>query len=157
MTGRAAIHSHQKRIEAVFTRSGTLASDPELSADYAKYLCVLVSGFVEKSLSQIVLEHARRVGALSLQRYVEANTTRFTNANTEKILQLLGSFDPDWRRAFEAILVDQYKDAIDSVVSLRHHVAHGSSVSITYVQVKKYFEAIIEVIGLIQQECIPNR
>ena len=73
MPGSLSIHSHQQRIEAVFARSAALDYNPELLADHAKYLCVLVSGFIEKSLSEIVLEHARRVGAPSLQRFVEIN------------------------------------------------------------------------------------
>jgi len=157
MTGRAAIHSHRQRIEAVFARSTALSYDPELLADQAKYLCVLVSGFIEKALSEIVLEHARRTGAPSLQRFVEKNTARFTNANSEKVLQLLGSFDPDWRHAMESILVDKYKDSFDSVVSLRHQIAHGSSVGITYARIKTHFETIIEVIEHIQALCIPDR
>jgi hypothetical protein len=157
MTGRAAIHSHQQRIEAVFARSVALTQDAELLADHAKYLCVLVSGFIEKSLSEIVLEHARRTGAPSLQRFVEANTSRFTSAKAEKVLQLLAIFDPDWRRQIESTLVDKNKDAFDSVVSLRHQIAHGSSVGITFVRIKDYFESIVDVIELIQQTCIPDK
>jgi hypothetical protein len=118
---------------------------------------VLVSGFIEKSLSEIVLEHARRTGAPSLQRFVEANTSRFTSAKAEKVLQLLAIFDPDWRRQIESTLVDKNKDAFDSVVSLRHQIAHGSSVGITFVRIKDYFESIVDVIELIQQTCIPDK
>jgi hypothetical protein len=157
MRGRAAIHSHKQRIEDVFTRSKTLADDPEILADYAKYLCVLVSGFIEKSLSAIALEHARRAGAPSLQRFVEANTSRFNNANTEKVLQFLGSFDSDWRRKLEPIIVDQYKSAFDSIVDLRNQIAHGVSVEITYVRIKNYFDVITEAIEIIEQECIPDK
>lgn len=158
MIGRAAIHSHRQRIEAAFERSEELAlhDQEELLADYAKYLCVLVSGFIEKSLAEIALEHARRVSAPSVQRFVEKNTARFTNANAEKVLQLLGSFDPEWRNSIENILVDQYKDAFDSVVSLRHQIAHGASVGVTYVRIREYFKAISEVIDRIQDLCIPN-
>lgn len=157
MTGRLAIHSHRQRIEAVFKRSAAISEDTELLADHAKYLCVLVSGFIEKALSEIVLEHSRKVGAPSLQRFVEKNTARFTNANSERVLQLLGSFDPDWQRTMESILVDKYKDAFDSVLSLRHQIAHGSSVGVTYTRIKDYFESIIAVIEEIQDLCIPAK
>jgi len=157
MTGRASIHSHRQRIEAVFARSSSLSDDTELLADHARYLCVLVSGFIEKALSEVVLEHARRCGSPSLQRYVECNTSRFTNANSEKVLQLLGSFDTDWRKDMEEFIVDEYKDALDSVISLRHQIAHGSSVGVTYVRIKKYFDSIIKVVERIQDLCIPNR
>ena len=156
MRGRAAIHGHCKRIEAAFDRSAAISHDPELLSDYAKYLCVLVSGFIEKSLAEIALEHARRVGAPSVQRFFEKNTARFTNANSEKVLQLLGSFDPDWRSDVENILVDQNKDAFDSVVNLRHQIAHGASVGVTYIRIKEYFKAIKKVIEHIQDLCIPG-
>lgn len=156
MTGRAAIHSHQQRIDAVFERTGHLVDDLELQADQARYLCVLVSGFIEKAMCEVVFEHARRVGAPSLQRFVEAHAGRFTNANSEKVLQLLGTFDPDWRREVAVILVDEYKDAFDSVVSLRHQIAHGSSVGVTYVRIKNYFHAITHIIERIQRICIPD-
>lgn len=157
MIGRAAIHSHRQRIDAAFARSATIASvDAELSADHAKYLCILVSGFIEKSLAEIVLEHARRVSAPSVQKFVETNTARFTNANSKKVLELLGSFDSDWRYKVEQVLVDQYKDAFDSVVGLRHQIAHGHSVGVTYARIKQYFVAIAEIIDFIQDVCIPN-
>lgn len=154
--GRAAIYRHRQRIEAAFLRSKSASHDVELHADHAKYLCVLVSGFIEKSLSEIALEHARRVGPPSLQRFVERNTSRFANANTEKVLQLLGSFDPDWRNHLEHVLVDERKDALDSVVGLRHQIAHGRSVGVTHVRIKEYFGAIVKTIEDIQDLCIPN-
>jgi len=156
MRGRAAIYNHSKRIEAAFKRATAVSHDPELLSDYAKYLCILVSGYIEKSLAEIALEHARRTSAPSVQRFVEKNTARFSNANSEKVLQLLGSFDPDWRSTIEDILVDQYKDAFDSVVSLRNQIAHGTSVGVTYVRIKEYFEAIREMVERIQNLCIPS-
>lgn len=84
MKGRLSIYSHQQRIKTAFARADLLENDSELLADFAKYSCILVSGFIEKSLAEIVLEHTRRVAAPSLQKFVEHNTSRFTNANSEK-------------------------------------------------------------------------
>ncbi len=42
----------------------------ELWADYARYLCILVSGYIETSISYIIREHARRNGSLTLQKYI---------------------------------------------------------------------------------------
>lgn len=154
MIGRLAIHSHKQRIKAVFERSDGLSE--ELLADHAKYLCILVSGFIEKSLSEIVLEHARRHSTLSIQRFVEIKTSRFTNAKPKKIIELLGSFDSDWQRMIEAILVDQNRAAFESVINLRNQIAHGALVGITFVQIKEYFKTIVAVIDEIQQICIPD-
>ncbi|WP_353764469.1 HEPN domain-containing protein [Oceanithermus sp.] len=156
MSGRAAINRHRQRVEAAFGRVNTDTEDLEQLSDSAKYLCILVSGFIERSLVEIAMEHARRMGAPSLQRFVEIHTARFTNAKTEKVLQFVSSFDPEWRREAESILVDEYKDAFDSVVNLRNQIAHGSSVGLTYVQIKQYFMAILHVIEYLQDLCIPE-
>lgn len=47
------------------------------------------------------------------------------NANSQRLMELLGSFHPDWRRDIEGVLVDNAKAAVDSVVVLRNSIAHG--------------------------------
>jgi len=54
MTGRAAVLSDQQRLDAIFARARTLQHDPELLSDFARYLCILVSGYLEKSLAELV-------------------------------------------------------------------------------------------------------
>lgn len=154
MVGSQAIDAHRKRIDAAFERAKALESNPELLADFAKYLCVLVSGFLEKSISEIVLEYARGSGSPSLQRYVERNTARFTNANSERILSLLGAFDPEWRNKMAEFLVDEFKDATDSVYSLRNQIAHGSSVGLTYHRISNYYLAIKKVVEKAKEICL---
>jgi hypothetical protein len=156
MTGRHAIASHQQRIETVFSRAGGLNADPELLADFSKYLCILVAGFIEKSFSEIALEHARRCGAPSLQNFVERNTSKFTNANASKIVQFLGAFDSDWRSRIENYLVDEKKDAVDSIYGLRNNIAHGVSVGITYARMKDYYAEVKSLIVFAQDLCIPE-
>lgn len=154
MTGRASVASDQHRLDAIFARVSALGHDPELLSDFAKYLCILVSGYLEKSLAELVLEHARQVGAKSMQRFVENNTKRFTNANAERIAQLLGSFDPSWRSLIEAFLVDDYKAAVDSVVGLRNNIAHGVSVGITYNGISEYYKRIKVVVEQVATICL---
>ena len=157
MTGRHAITSHQQRIDAAFARAAGLNAEPELLADFSKYLCILVAGYIEKSFSEIALEHARRCGAPSLQNFVERNTSKFTNANTSKIVQFLGAFDSDWRSKIETYLVDERKDAVDSIYGLRNNIAHGVSVGITFARMKDYYATIKDLILYAQNLCIPEK
>jgi len=131
MTGRAEVTRLKQRLDATFQRVAGIGSDLELQSDFARYLCVLVSGYLERAVAELVLEYARRSGSPSLQRFVELNTRRFTNANAERLQNLLGSFDPDWRQTLESFLVDELKDAVDSIVNLRNTIAHGGSVGLT--------------------------
>lgn len=156
MTGRAAVTREQQRLDAVFARVDTLPSNAELRSDFARYLCVLVSGFLETAVAELILEHSRRSAAPTIQRFVDSKTSGFTNANSEKLLQLLGSFDPEWRTAAEGFLQDEFKTAVDSVVSLRHGIAHGRNTSITYIRVKHYYDAVKEVVRRIADICVPE-
>ena len=149
-----AIRSHQQRLDATFSRASQLNSDAELLSDFAKYLCVLVSGFVEKSFSEIALEHAKLSGSKSLQRYIERHTKNFTNANSDKILKFLGSFDPFWQKQMESFLVDEKKAAIDSVYGLRNSIAHGGSTGITYIRITNYYKSVKDVVSFAERMCV---
>ncbi len=156
MTGRAEIDRLRKRLDATFERCGKLSSaDLEVQSDFARYLCVLVSGYLERAVAELVLEHARRSGGPTLQRYVEANTKRFANANCEKLKRLLGSFHLDWRARLDLVLVDEFKDAVDSIVSLRNIIAHGGSAGITYSRIKGYYVLVQIVVDEIADLCAP--
>ena len=156
MTGRAEVARLKQRLDATFQRvSGIGSSNLELQSDFAKYLCVLVSGYLEKAVAELVLEHARQCGSPSLQRFVEQNTQRFTNANSERLQNLLGRFNPDWRQTLESFLVDELKDAVDGIVSLRNIIVHGGSVGVTYQRISDYYTQVQKVVDRIADLCAP--
>ena len=85
MSGLQEVSSMRQRLDATFERVGTIDSNTlELQSDFAKYLCVLVSGYIERAIVEIVQEHARRNGSLTLQKFVEARTRRSTNLDPKK-------------------------------------------------------------------------
>lgn len=149
-----AIFSHQQRIDAAFARASQLRAEPELQADFARYLCVLVAGFIEKSLSEVALEHAKQNGSPTLQKYVERNVYKLTNANAEKVLAFVGSFSSTWRESMEHFIVDERKAALDSVYGLRNGIAHGKNVGLTYSQISSYYRCVKEVVRELEALCI---
>ncbi|MGD0663758.1 MAG: HEPN domain-containing protein [Syntrophorhabdales bacterium] len=155
MTGRAQVQHERQRLDATFQRASGTQGDPELLSDFAKYLCVLVSGFLEQAVIELLLEHVRTHSHSSVLRHVEQRLRRFTSANRERIIQLLRSFDPEWGKDLETYLVDEYKDAVDGVVALRHAVAHGRSVTITMARVFEYYGRIKQVVEHIAGLCVP--
>jgi len=157
MTGRAEVDRLRKRLDATFERCRKLGSgtDIEVQSDYAKFLCVLVAGYLEKAVAELVMEHARRSGGPTLQRYVELNTRRFTNASSRKLRTLLGSFNLDWEKKLDTVLVDEFKDAVDSLLGVRHIIAHGGSASITLTRVADYYKRIQHFIDEIADLCAP--
>jgi hypothetical protein len=114
-----------------------------------------VAGFLEQAVIEIALEHIRTHSQASVLRYVEGRLRRFTSANAQNVIELIGSFDPDWRTDLEVFLVDQYKDAVNSVVDLRHTIAHGRFTGVTVASVQSYYERVKKVVEHCVQLCIP--
>jgi hypothetical protein len=112
-----------------------------------------VSGYLEKSVAELMIEHARKNGATTLQRFVEYRTRQFANANSQRLADLVGSFHSEWRRGLEVFLVDDVKDAVDSVVNLRNTIAHGGTVGVTYRRVLGYYELVKKVVAHVAQLC----
>lgn len=156
MTGRGEINSQKKRLDATFERAGKATpGDPELLSDLARYLCVLVAGFLEQAMIEVALEHVRTHSHTSVQRHVDTRLRRFTSANTQNIIDLIGSFDPDWGLDLRGYLIDEHKDAINSVVNLRHTIAHGRYTGLTMASVRNYYERVKEVVDHVSDLCIP--
>jgi len=156
MTGRAEVHRLEQHIDAVFERASTLR-DPEYLSDYAKHLCVLVSGFLEQAIIELILEYVRQRSAPTVQRYVESRLRRFTSANRKKVIELLACLDESWRNDLENYIVDERRAAIDSVVTLRHAISHGrhAIITVTMVQMSRYYIKIKETIDHIADLCVP--
>lgn len=146
MSGRLAVHRLRNRLDATFARVPTSTADIETQADFAKYLCVLVSGFLENAIVAMVLDMAQRRSADSVAQFVERQLDYWTNPTSDKIIKLLGQFDAQWRIALEVYLVEERKEAVNSLVALRHKIAHGESVGTSLSQVKEYYTTVLDVV-----------
>jgi ubiquinone biosynthesis protein UbiJ len=80
---------------------------------------------------------------------VERKLARTTNLNAERLAQLVGALDIDWEDDVRSYMGDVRKAAIDSVVALRHEIAHGQPTGVTLVAVTSYYHAIKEVVEYI--------
>jgi len=130
MTGRAEVDRQRQHLDTTFSRARGLSADAELPSDFARYLCVLVSGFVEQATTELLLEYIRTRSDPRIQRYVERRVRHLTNLKTQRLIDEIGAMDPEWRSTLEAFIIDEYKDALDGIVDLRNHVAHGRHVEL---------------------------
>lgn len=146
MNGREEVFRLRKRLDATFSRIPTPTTDLEIQADFAKFLCILVSGFFENAIVALLLDYVERRSAPEVVSFVERQLDHWTNPNTEKITNLFGAFDADWRISLTAYLVDQRKDSLNSLIALRHKIAHGESVGTSLSQVKEHYKVVLEVV-----------
>lgn len=149
MRGRIEVHRLKARLDSTFQRMPSSSDDAELQSDFARYLCVLVSGFFENAIVSLLLDLAQRRSGPEIASFVERELERWTNPNVEKICTLLGSFSHSWRTDAEKFLIDERKESVNSLVALRHKIAHGDSVGTTLSQVKRYYGTILEVLEFI--------
>jgi hypothetical protein len=142
---------HRQRLDSLFKRMGDFTGDPELQAYWAQFLCVLASGYIESSVRYLFTEYTQRRASPFVANFIGEELKSFQNAKSEKILQLARKFSPDWETKIVDFMKDKRKDAIDSIVSNRHNIAHGRNVGITFARIQAYYKSTVEVIDFIEE------
>lgn len=144
---RREVSRQRGRLNEAFNRISSVSEDDlESRADFAKYLCVRVSGYLETSITELLKAYAGQQSSPTIARYVAADLARFQNARKDKIIALLGQFSETWRADLERYLVDEKSDAIGTIVANRHKIAHGEDSSLTYVRVKEHWAIVQQVV-----------
>ncbi len=138
--------SHKQKLDSVFDKVNDLKNDPELTAHLSRYLCVLVSGFVEASVRTLIADYATKRSAPEVAHYVGQRLKSFRNAKMNNIIDLVSDFGDDFRIEFKKSINDELKDAVDSVVDNRHQISHGVDVGIGLPAIRKYYESVVSVV-----------
>ena len=144
---------YKRRIDRLFQRVGAIAGDLELQAHWARYLCVLVSGFLETSIPAVYTQYSGKCAAPNVQRFVSVNLNRFANPNMERVLQLAGSFNKQWGESLKQAVEGELKNAVDSICSNRNQIAHGRDTGISLGRVRAYYAKAVELVEIIEAQC----
>jgi hypothetical protein len=145
------LHDITAKLDGVF-KSSEKVDDDEIRSHFAKYLCVLTSGYIEESIRIIIKNYVHNNASTNVRNHFNSLTDNLTNLKIEKIDNYLSSFNPLWKNQFDDLLTDEEKDAINSIIANRHLIAHGRNVGISYVNVKNWFtcsKRVIEKINTI--------
>ena len=148
------LHREKQRIENIFSLVERLPAEEEILSHWARYLCVMTSGLLENAMRIMLSDFARRHANPRVTKFAQQHIGRLQNLNEERLKQVLGSFDAEWRRSFEAMVTDAHKAAIDSVVDNRNSIAHGLPVGITIARMRGYYNRIVEVVDWIRDNCV---
>lgn len=144
---------YKKKLDYLFAKISILTEDPEISSHWASYLCILVSGFLEVSVRSIYSQYAKDKAAPLVANYVEKQLSNFQNPSMEKILKVVGNFNPGWVSTLEKIVEGEIKDAVVSIVATRNKIAHGENVGITYIKIKAYYQCAVKLVELLEKQC----
>ena len=144
---------YRQRLDNLFAQISAFSGDAELQSQWARYLCVLVSGFLEVSICAIYNQFARQKASPYVANFVEFQLGGFQNPKMGKIIELTRAFNSQWANELETVAEEEIKDAVDSIVANRNQIAHGRDVGITYTRIKNYYERAIKVVDLIENIC----
>jgi hypothetical protein len=146
--GRAEVWRLKQKLERVFLLIEQLPElDLETRSHFAQYLCILVSGFLERAVQELAMERCRKSSDRTIQSYVRSQIERFINPTAERLVQLVGMFDRQWEDRARDFIVEERKEAVNSINGLRNAIAHGQDVGgLTYARVNGYYEQVQLVI-----------
>ena len=146
------VNQHKDRLDDLFSKVAEI-SDSELQAHWSRYLCILLSGFIETSIRSILSEYAENRASPVVSNYVQRELRRFQNPSMQRILDLLGSFSQEWAVQLSAQTTDEKKDAINNIIGNRNRIAHGENVGISFVPLRGYYRNAVSVLELIEEQC----
>lgn len=147
--------SQKQRLDWLIGEATKFQGDQlELQAHWARYLCVLIAGFLENALTDVYSRYAKTCASPQVSNYVEAVLGKIQNPKSGKFLETARAFDRTWDEYLsEFIESDGRKDAIDAIMANRHLIAHGKDSGISLVRVKEYLKKSIEVVDFIENQC----
>ncbi len=146
------ITRQRQRLDDLFQKAKNLP-DLEVQSHWSRYLCVLVSGFLENSVRITYTEYARRRADVSVADFVESRLRQFQNPKMGSILELAGGFSQEWRQRLENDTSGQLAESVNSIVGNRHKIAHGESVGLTLHTLIQYYTDALRVVDLLRKQC----
>jgi hypothetical protein len=145
-----SLHEITARLNRVFDVSDHI-NDDEIKSHLARYLCVLTSGYLEEAIKILIRDFVSGQASPTVRNHINSTSKNLSNLNIEKIGQYLNSYNGKWKDQFDTELTDEEKDAVNSIITNRHSIAHGVNVSVSYSRIKAWHIEVIRVIEKIQK------
>jgi hypothetical protein len=144
-----------QRLNSLVSRTSAAAGgDLELQAEWARYICIVAAGLIENGLKAIYSDFVDNASSVQVAGFAKATLSRIQNPRAERFLEISGSFNDDWRNELERFFEKHGgKEAINSIMSNRHLIAHGKTSNISMTPLKDYIKEAVRVLELIEQQC----
>ena len=150
----------KKLIESPPTSEEGTNEELEIRAHWAKYNCVLISGFIEQAVKEIFLEHASAEGSTRLRNYIEGTWPNSRNMRCDTIREILRYCDVDWATDFEAWLSNsEKKKEINEIIRWRNDIAHGkeaNTTNVTLQSVDQKFHIACDLVDFVEDLLRPD-
>lgn len=126
----------------------------ELQGHWGKYLCVLAAGFLENAISALYIDFVDQASGKPVANFASDHLRKIQNPKSIRFVETARAFKEEWAKELENFFEQNKdkKDAIDSIMSNRHKIAHGKNTSVSVSNVKEYLEKSVEVIEFIEKQ-----
>lgn len=127
----------------------------ELQGHWGKYVCVLAAGFLENAICEVYIPLVSSSASPAVSNFSQTVLQKIQNPKSSKFIEIANSFKKEWGEQLAQFLNEDNdrKDAIDSIMRIRHLIAHGKNTSVSIVKVREYLERSVEVIEYIEKQC----
>ena len=148
LSGRNWVIEEERRLNEAFERARGIDGLGPLSADVARYLVILVAGWMEQSAFELARDRCRRDASGPVLSFSLSHLDRTRNPRLEELLDIVGRFDDRWRDQLDSFMTSDKRAAVNSIVGLRNQVAHGNpwTQNASVARVSNYFESCRTVI-----------
>ena len=103
-------------------------------------MTIWASGYLEATCRDAVLAYTRNRAHPTVVNFVSRSLNRFRNPRMENILTLVRGIDDDIADDLDDYADGSIKESVNSIVGIRHLIAHGRSANISIGRVTQYFE-----------------
>ncbi len=126
-----------QRLRDLFAKtSEACGGNVEMQAHWAKYLCIRAAGLLENALPEIYKSFVSSAAPAPIANFVGTQLDKLQNPKTSRFIEVARSFKPVWGDELEKFVNDGgRREAIDSIMSNRHLIAHGGDTGITLIRV----------------------
>lgn len=116
--------------------------EEELQSHVAKYLTVIICGIYENIIRNYLIEYVdRNTASEELSNFIlhhlkySLRTPKYKN-----ITDFLVQWNQDWVDKLNRDIEDIHKEALFSIVENKNTIAHGDSLTLTFTDIKDYYE-----------------
>ena len=148
--------SQIQKINALVTKtSAACGGDAELQSYWAEYLCVVCAGLLENAVEQIFGGYVTRSASPAVASYAVASLAKIQNPKSSRFVEIARTFKPEWGDKLQAFVGDAGREeAINSIMTNRHAIAHGKSSNVTVAQIKNWLAKSVEVLEYLEDLCV---
>lgn len=146
------VHRQQQAIDSLLAAASELPPGDPAQAYITQFACVRISGFIERAVVEIYYNYANARQPV-FGRFASRRLDRQSNPNAENLCQLAGDFVSEWEAGLREFLeINGRRDAINSVVTNRHRIAHGETANFGLSQLREWYEKVLEYVRFVETQ-----